>query len=76
MSNKPCMSRSIGRLLGALGLVAGLAGCVGVAAPVRSTGYGYTCFAGAYQCRLGGQLPVGTQCTCPGIGAPSFGTVR
>ena len=76
MSNKPRMSRSIGRLLGAIAAAAALAGCTGVAAPVQSTGYGYTCFAGAYQCRLGGQLPVGTECTCPGVGAPSYGTVR
>ena len=65
------------RLLGAFGLLAALAGCVGVAAPVQQpTGYGYVCYAGAYKCQLGAQLPVGTQCTCPGLGAPSFGAVR
>lgn len=68
------------RLLGAAGLLAtslvALAGCVGVAAPVQTTGYGSTCYAGTYVCQLGGQVPVGSQCTCPGLGAPSFGAVR
>ena len=63
-------------LFGALGL----AGCTGVAAagpePGVAPGYGYTCYAGAYVCRLHEQVPVGAQCTCPGIGAASYGTVR
>jgi hypothetical protein len=57
--------------LGALG------GCVGeptVAA--NPTGYGYTCYAGAYTCRLPAQYPAGAQCSCPGIGAPSYGRVN
>ena len=57
-----------------------LAGCV-VEVPAQQSadaapGYGYTCYAGVYVCRLPQQIPVGTQCSCPGIGAPSFGTVR
>ena len=60
----------------ALGLLSGLCGCVGVAAPVAPTGLGSTCYAGAYVCQLAQQVPVGSQCTCPGVGAPSYGDVR
>ncbi len=59
--------------------VLGVAGCTGVAAgpqPGVAPGYGYTCYAGAYVCHLHEQVPVGAQCTCPGIGAVSYGTVR
>ena len=57
-----------------------LAGCV-VEVPAQQSadaapGYGYTCYAGVYICRVPQQIPVGTRCSCPGIGAPSFGTVR
>ena len=57
-----------------------LAGCV-VEVPAQQSvaaapGYGYTCYAGVYVCRLPQQIPSGTQCSCPGIGAPSFGTVH
>ena len=57
-----------------------LAGCV-VEVPAQQSadaapGYGYTCYAGVYVCRLPQQIPVGTQCSCPGLGAPSYGTVR
>lgn len=38
--------------------------------------YGYQCFAGIYQCPLGRSVPVGSSCSCPGLGAPSFGVVR
>ncbi len=73
----------IGRGLRLAGLALGalpLAGCV-VEVPAQQSasaapGYGYTCYAGAYVCRLPQQIPVGTQCSCPGIGAPSFGTVH
>ena len=63
-------------------LALALSGCVGVpqagpeAGPPLAPGYGYTCYAGAYVCRLPQQVPQGAQCTCPGIGAPSYGTVR
>jgi hypothetical protein len=54
-----------------------LAGCVGApAASGPPSPYGYTCYAGFYTCRLGAQYPTGTPCQCPGIGAPSYGTVR
>ena len=59
-----------------LGIAASLGGCVGVAAPVPATGLSGTCYAGAYVCQMPGQAPVGTQCTCPGIGAPSYGVVQ
>lgn len=38
--------------------------------------YGTQCFAGFYQCPLGRSVPVGSSCSCPGLGGPSFGTVR
>ncbi len=68
--------RLIGLALGALSL----GGCV-VEVPAQQSagaapGYGYTCYAGVYVCRLPQQIPVGTRCSCPGIGAPSFGTVH
>ncbi len=46
------------------------------AVPVQAVAYGVTCYAGVYTCQLPSQLPVGTQCSCPGLGAPSFGNVR
>ena len=70
------ISKSTCRVTGLLGLAFSLAGCVGVATPAQYSGYGHTCYAGAYTCQLGGELPAGTQCTCPGIGAPSYGAVR
>ena len=68
--------RLVALALGALPL----AGCV-VEVPAQQSaaaapGYGYTCYAGVYVCRLPQQIPAGTQCSCPGIGAPSFGTVH
>jgi hypothetical protein len=39
-------------------------------------GYGGTCYAGAYTCAASPNLPPGSQCSCPGIGAPSYGTVQ
>jgi hypothetical protein len=63
-----------------LGIVLALSGCVGAAEagpePGVTPGYGYTCYAGAYTCRLSTQVPAGSQCTCPGLGAPSYGSVR
>ncbi len=45
-------------------------------APVQQVAYGATCYAGFYTCQLPQQLPVGAQCSCPGLGAPSYGNVR
>jgi hypothetical protein len=68
------------RLAGLIVTSFSLGGCVVAVAPVQSagaaSGYGYTCYAGVYVCRTPAQVPVGSQCSCPGIGAPSFGTVR
>lgn len=38
--------------------------------------YGSYCTAGFYHCNLPVAGPIGSQCTCPGLGGPSFGTVR
>ncbi len=61
-------------------LLAGLAAlgaCVGApeAVSAQASPYGYHCSAGFYRCRLAAQYPLGSQCTCPGIGAPSYGVV-
>ncbi len=64
----------------ALALLGALGGCVAapVVAPPGSVGYGYgyTCYAGFYTCTLPAQGPVGSPCSCPGIGAPSYGTIH
>ncbi len=61
----------------------GLAGCIGAPAPGpvayapgQQVPYGAQCFAGVYTCNLPQALPVGSQCACPGLGAPSYGAVR
>ncbi|GAA4483237.1 hypothetical protein [Gluconacetobacter asukensis] len=64
------------------GLAALPAGCTGVAegyppppgAPIA--GYGYLCKAGVYSCHLPTQVPLGSACSCPGLGAPSYGNVH
>jgi len=38
--------------------------------------YGATCYAGAYVCAAPGATPVGSVCTCPALGAPSYGRVN
>lgn len=45
----------------------------GYAAPAAYAG---TCYAGAYTCQMPVSGPVGASCSCPGIGAPSYGTIR
>jgi hypothetical protein len=37
--------------------------------------YGAMCYAGVYNCAAAPKSPVGSGCTCPGIGAPSYGRV-
>ena len=61
----------------ATGLLA-LAGCVGAAEPqsAAAPGYGYSCSAGVYVCQLPEQVALGSPCSCPGLGAPSYGSVR
>ncbi|GBQ61551.1 hypothetical protein AA103196_0062 [Ameyamaea chiangmaiensis NBRC 103196] len=77
-------SRSLGcslRATACLALVA-LGGCVGRAAsaPVApgapAAGYGYRCEAGFYSCHTPTQVPLGTPCSCPGLGAASYGNVH
>ncbi|MBC7799959.1 MAG: hypothetical protein H7Z10_04995 [Gemmatimonadaceae bacterium] len=36
---------------------------------------GTTCAAGFYICQVP-PGPIGAECACPGLGAPSFGTIR
>lgn len=43
-------------------------------APVVAVGN--QCYAGAYICNLPQPGPIGTGCSCPGLGAPSYGTIR
>ncbi len=38
--------------------------------------YSQRCQAGFYQCNLPTYAAVGSQCSCPGLGAPSYGVVR
>ncbi len=38
--------------------------------------YGSICRAGFYSCAAPAQTQVGSSCSCPGIGAPSYGSVR
>ena len=65
-----------------------LAGCIPVPVPYpvgysvavpagpAATGYvGTTCAAGAYVCAVP-PGPAGAECSCPGLGAPSFGVIR
>ncbi len=44
--------------------------------PVPLAAYGSSCIAGFYQCQLRVSSLVGSECACPGIGAPSYGVVR
>ena len=38
--------------------------------------FGSTCYAGVYVCAAPAQTHVGTGCSCPGLGAPSYGVVQ
>jgi hypothetical protein len=66
-----------------LGLLS-LAGCSGTATAVapargevsRSGPGGITCHAGTYVCQLPAYGPIDAPCSCPGLGAPSYGTIR
>lgn len=58
--------------------VLALGGCIvaPVSIPAGSIVMGQSCLAGFYQCALPQPSQVGTPCSCPGLGAPSYGTVR
>lgn len=45
-------------------------------APAYAPAYGGTCYAGVYTCPAAPNAPAGSQCSCAGIGAPSYGTVH
>ena len=78
-SNAIARARPSGRwwLLMAAPLLALLSGCQGAptAEGIAASGYGYVCHAGFYQCTLPAQVPLGSRCSCPGLGAPSYGRV-
>jgi hypothetical protein len=38
--------------------------------------YGAMCYAGIYHCAAPANTPIGRTCSCPGIGAPSYGSVQ
>lgn len=38
--------------------------------------YSAMCYAGVYTCQLPNAGPVGAGCSCPGLGAPSYGSIR
>jgi hypothetical protein len=52
------------------------------AAPAQSrpadgkVAYGSMCYAGFYHCAAPAQTPIGDTCSCPGLGAPSYGSVQ
>lgn len=51
-------------------------GSAGTPAAGQVVGYaGTTCKAGFYICQVP-PGPVGSQCACPGLGAPSYGLIR
>ena len=51
-------------------------GAAGTPQQGQVVGYvGTTCKAGFYICQVP-PGPVGTQCACPGLGAPSYGNIR
>lgn len=51
-------------------------GAAGTAQAGQVVGYvGTTCKAGFYICQVP-PSPVGSPCACPGLGAPSYGTIR
>ena len=75
-------------LAAASAVLLSLAGCIAYPVPVAysftipaeppplAAGYlGTTCGAGFYVCQVP-PGPVGSECSCPGIGAPSYGTIR
>jgi hypothetical protein len=57
-------------------VAAPLTGVAAARAPPPGTAIGTQCYAGAYTCVLPQPGPIGTGCSCPGLGAPSYGTIR
>ena len=42
----------------------------------QTVAYGAMCYAGVYNCAAPARSPVGSTCSCPGLGAPSYGGVQ
>jgi hypothetical protein len=42
----------------------------------QQVAFGATCYAGVYTCPLPQARPMGAPCSCPGLGAPSYGNVH
>ena len=42
----------------------------------QSVAYGSMCYAGVYNCAAPANTPVGSTCSCPALGAPSYGSVQ
>lgn len=66
-------------LLGSLFLLAACTGTAGtpVAPGTESkAGYGTACKAGMYSCQTPYPVPLGSPCSCPGVGAASYGNVH
>ncbi len=61
-----------------LAALAMLGGCVAAPQPIPpgSVVLSQQCSSGFYQCVLPQPNQVGTPCSCPGLGAPSYGVVR
>lgn len=62
--------------LGLLGACMGNAASGPIDPRVPVSGYGYTCKAGIYTCKLPQRVPLATSCSCPGLGAASYGNVH
>lgn len=41
-----------------------------------AAGYGSVCKAGFYSCHTPYKVPLGSPCSCPGLGEPSYGNVH
>ena len=68
----------VARVMGCVLALGMLAGCV-AAPPPLAPGQAYfsaQCSAGFYTCALPQPMQVGSGCSCPGLGAPSYGVVR
>jgi len=46
------------------------------ASQANQVAYGATCYAGVYVCQAPSNTAIGATCSCPAIGAPSYGTVH
>ncbi|MDI2090275.1 hypothetical protein [Commensalibacter oyaizuii] len=66
-------------LLGSLFLLAACSGTASTPVPPGTespAGYGSSCKAGMYSCKTPYPVPLGSPCSCPGVGAASYGNVH